>query len=84
MINFYNPHSSDFLSIPISYKLLRKKPLLKYGYLLKFNSKVEYIFDFRESSFFKKKTIAKYLFFFITIFIFRNYSLVFNKQNCNQ
>jgi hypothetical protein len=65
MINFYNPHSSDFLSIPISYKLLRKKPLLKYGYLLKFNSKVEYIFDFRESSFFKKKTIAKYLFFLL-------------------
>ena len=69
MINFYNPHSSDFIGIPVSYKLVRKKPLLKYGYLLKFNSKAQYVFDFRESSFFKKKIITKY-FYFLLPFLF--------------
>jgi len=97
MINFYNPHSSDFLSIPVSYKLVRKKPLLKYGYLLKFSSKAQYIFDFRESSFFKKNIIAKYFYFllpflfieiifwsFINKIAFNRIIFSFNKQSNNK
>ena len=85
MINFYNPHSSDFLGIPVSYKLLRKKPLLKYEYLLKFNSNAEYIFDLRESSFFKKKTIKKY-FYLLVPFLFAEIILwcLINKITINK
>ena len=32
--NFYNPHVDDFLSEPPHFKLIRRKALKKYGYLL--------------------------------------------------
>jgi len=66
-MHFYNPHSSDFLGIPLSFTIIRKKPLLKYAYLLKASTNVKYIFDFKESSIFKKKIIKKYFYFFIPI-----------------
>lgn len=66
-MHFYNPHSSDFLGIPLSFTIIRKKPLLKYAYLLKASTNAKYIFDFKESSIFKKKIIKKYFYFFIPI-----------------
>ena len=66
-MHFYNPHSSDFLGIPLSFTIIRKKPLLKYAYLLKASKNAKYIFDFKESSIFKKKIIKKYFYFFIPI-----------------
>lgn len=34
MIQFYNPHVDDFLGEPPHYRLLKRRPLKKYGYIL--------------------------------------------------
>ena len=34
MIIFYNPHVDDFLSGPLQFKLLRRRALKKYGFLI--------------------------------------------------
>lgn len=67
-MDFYNPHSADFIFIPLSYRILGKKPLLKYSYLGKIKLKNQkFVFDFRESSFFTKKFIKKYFYLLIPI-----------------